>query len=135
MQRLVLILPLLLLGVGCDSVRPDPAESGNPSPLPGSDLQTYEIFYEVTGTYARCDITYATDAGQVQMEEDMSLPWTKQLHVRVERPMEAFLSATCRHPERMGKSKVIVAVDDSLKAQGGTTGYGATAEAHYTIGK
>jgi hypothetical protein len=134
MKYLAAVCVLVMLCAGCDSYR----DVAGPEPdTVNLKTGTYDILYEVTGTYASCQIIYRNQKREVVSTQETALPWTRQFKVLINNNtglFEAQLSATCADPTKLGKSTVVLLVDADLKARSTATGFGATAKVDHHVG-
>lgn len=137
MHHFALLFLVFLLLPGCTSR--DLAGPEHPGEPLGTDnrAETVIIRYEVTGTYARCDVTYTTANRQKRTVKQVALAWSSEFAVTVNGssgPFDAHLTATCADVERTGKSYVYILVNGEVRDQGQGVGFGATAEAREVVG-
>lgn len=134
MKKAASFFLVAFLLAGCDGYR----DVAGPDPSIPLKAGSYKVSYEVTGTYASCEISYVNaDRRFVTLSEAVELPWTLSLDVFVSRTsgvFEARVRATCADPTKLGKSTATLLVNDDLKARGTATGFGATAQADHQVG-
>lgn len=131
----------VFLCAGCDGYRdfagPEDPTTETPDP-PVARTGTYTVAYDVTGTYYSCEITYINaQRKEVTTPQAVQLPWELTFKVSVDQstgPFEAKVSATCADPTKLGKSTVLLLVDEDVKARATATGFGATAKVDHRVG-
>ncbi|HMB90508.1 MAG TPA: hypothetical protein VKP65_06655 [Rhodothermales bacterium] len=135
MKKTASFLLIALLFAGCDSYR----DVAGPDPADLVKAGSYKVSYEVTGTYASCEIQYVNASRKlVTLSQAVELPWELTMNVFIDPssgPFEARISATCADSTKLGKSTVTLLVDNDLKARGTATGFGATAQADHQVGR
>ena len=136
MKYTALLCALMLLCVGCDAQRQiaGPEETTATVNLKAG---TYDVRYEVTGTYATCQMTYRNQDRELVSTQESTLPWTRSFRVFVNKDTGIFgasVRITCADPTKTGKATLHLIVDEDVKERISAVGFGASAEAIYRVG-
>ena len=135
---LSIVCAVLLALTGCDPRQLSGSETGAGGETPGDGrAPSFLVEYAVEGSYFDCEISYLNNARQeVTLDQRQSLPWRLSFRVKMSDarvPFNARVSATCADPNRAGKSRAMVYVDEVLRATDSAAGYGATALAEHVV--
>ena len=94
------------------------------------NTRNYSVKYEVTGTASRVDVTTNDSVGNVELYENMSLPWSKTFVVTVEEKDYFFAKLIAKSHDVTSSVTVAIYVDGELFESSVSFGAYAVAETY-----